>query len=422
MKFEPTILLTKIKKPVYLEKIVLVLLNIIPEYYFVRWSMSISDQYIKLALMTLIILWLYGILLKKIYYAGLAYTLTSVILIAYNYDVETIFTTCFASSIWLMLSTTLVSYIFEKGYEFKRIFSLKGILVTIILFLLIYGTYIYIAYYLAHLVYNTYMYVISITPHIFQKFYEVFITTRIGSIILLLLFVFIVYYVLNNYVTLLISDTIALNKEFAFHRVVSILQSEAKNIVLGKDPFQKLFARSFLFIIMFYLYGITYPLYRSFYDLIYKFFSYFSLPEYVVLLAWFGLLYVVSYVVYKIIYSRIISVIKPSVSRIKHDLKKTMQPKIWRPFYLFLFILVTYVTTIALISPSEFSGILMRSLGLGKNINIVYHNAFLRLLTNQYIHYSYYLSQYIQNYILNIEEAYKILTRLVKDIIEFIWG
>ncbi|MCD6196556.1 MAG: hypothetical protein J7J82_07215, partial [Staphylothermus sp.] len=61
-------------------------------------------------------------------------------------------------------------------------------------------------------------------------------------------------------------------------------------------------------------------------------------------------------------------------------------------------------------------------LGLSKNINIVYHNPFLRFLTNQYIHYSYYLSQYIQNYILNIDEAYKILTRLVKDIIEFIWG
>ncbi|MCD6196380.1 MAG: hypothetical protein J7J82_06315, partial [Staphylothermus sp.] len=378
MKFEPTTLLTKIKEPVYLEKIVLILLNIIPEYYFVRWSMSISDQYVKLALMTLVILWLYGILVKKIYYAGLAYTLTSVILIAYNYDVETIFTTCFASSIWLMLSITLVSCIFEKGYKFKRIFSLKGVLVTIILFVLIYGTYIYIAYYLAHLVYDTYMYVISITPYTFQKFYEVFITTRIGSIILLLLFIFIIYYILNNYITLLISDTIALNKEFAFHRVVDILQSEAKNIFLGKDPFQKLFARSFLLIIMFYLYGITYPLYRSFYDFIYKFLSYFSLPQYVVLLAWFGLLYVVSYIVYKTIYSRIISVIKPSVSRIKYILKKTIQSKIWRPFYLFLFILVMYATTIALISPSEFSGILMRSLGLSKNINIVYHNPFLR--------------------------------------------
>ncbi len=422
MKFEPTKLLTKIKRPVYLEKIVLIMLNIIPEYYFIHWSMSISDQYIKMILLALTILWLYGIAMKRIYYAGLAYTLTSLALIAYNYDVETVFTTCFASSIWLMLSFTLVSYFSEKGYNFKRTLSIKGVLLTIILFLVIYGTYMYIGYYLANLVFNTYNYIISITPNLFQKFYEVFITTRIGSIILLLLFVFIVYYILNNYITLLISDTIALNREFALQRIITSLRSEAKNIVLGKDPFQKLFASSFLYIIMFYLYGITYPFYRNFYNFVYEFLSRFSLPEYLVLLIWFALLYIISYIIYKILYSKIISVIKPSVSKTKYNLRKLTKSTIWRPFYLFLFLLIVYATSIALISPDEFFGILMRSIGLDKSVNAFYHNYFLQFLTTQYIHYTYYLSQYLQNYILSIEEAYKVLTRLVKDIIEFIWG
>ncbi|MCD6301110.1 MAG: hypothetical protein J7L82_03465 [Staphylothermus sp.] len=422
MKFKPTTLLTKIKKPAYLEKMLLALLNIIPEYYFIQWSMGINDQYIKLGIVALAIVWLYGILSKNIYYIGFTYVTTSIILVAYNHDIGAIFTMCLVSSIWFMFSITIVSYIFEKGHGFNRVFSIKGVLITMLLLALIYGAYLYTAYYIANLAYNAYMYIISITPRIFQGFYEAFITTRIGSIILLLYFVFIVYYVLNDYITLLISDTVALNKKFAINRIISTLRNEAKNIYIGKDSFQKLFVRSFFFIIMFYLYGMTYPLYRNFYNFIHQLITYLSLPEYSVILAWLGLLNIVSYIVYKIIYSRIISVVKPSISRERNELIKTLQPSVWRPFYVFLSVLVFYVTIIAVTSPSELSSIIMRSLGLSKNINVIYQNKFLRLLTNMFIDYSYYLTQWVQTYILYIDEAYRILTGLVKDMIEFIWG
>ncbi|ADI31495.1 hypothetical protein [Staphylothermus hellenicus] len=409
----------KLGDPVFqsrLSIVVVLLLNLYFLNIFVNLSYIIRAGIIQIILFILILLWFIGIAARKIYLSSLYYVLVSGLLVYEKAVGPSIFTTAVIASIWLLLSYTFTDVLLKRSIRRRHLLSIKALLLSITIIGGIYATYLFISYIVASTVIYVYSYIESVTPSIFQTFYEVFISTHVGSLILFSLIIFVIYYIIDNYITGLISDTLFLNIDFAINRIRTLVYSQAHDLLKGKDPFQKIYVRSILFVVFFYIYGLLYPVISIIRDIIQI-----TWLSYIV---WITVWFVVSTIIYRILRDRFLNILIPRQSLGFKALKITNNIRSRRGLYLSLTLLFLYIGFIYVVdrNPSVIMDLLFTSLGLKPPTYMGGRSQATIIISRLYTVFCNNLIYYIENYFYSIEEAYSMLSKLLRELIVFLWG
>jgi hypothetical protein len=392
------------------------ILNIYFLDFYTRTSMLIRDPLIRIVSLILVVIWFIGLVFRKTYISNLYYVLVAGILIIENIGSYNIIYYSLIACLWMPLSSTLTDMILNRSINRKHNVSLKGIIIMLILLIGIYGVYVFSTYYVALLIRILFEYVIDYTPSIFQSFYNIFLSTRIGSLIMFVISLFIIYYVLDTYFVGLLSDILFLNKGFVINKIKSLLYNDALRIVKGKDVFQKIYVYSMLFIISFYMYGLLYPVLNMFRQIIHL--SY--IPEILWVMIWFSS----SYMVYGLLYSRIKNIVVPTISftgEIRERIKGLRNNML---LSISLTPLLVYLALFLLLDRNldTLYNVFMASLGFRKPIRFGIYDHFTSTISYYYTYYSNMIINYIENYFYSVSQSYIRLSKLLKEFIEFLWG
>lgn len=410
----------KLGDPVFQSRLSLIALLILNIYFlntFINFSYLAKTSTTSTILFMLIILWFAGVLARKIYLTGLYYIMASGLLVFEGVAGFNIFIIAVFACIWLLVSNTIVDILLRRSYRRRHNLSLKGLVYSSVIILGIYSAYLFISYIVITAVVNIYSYIEASTPNIFRAFYEAFISTRIGSLIFFLLVIFTVYYVLDNFLTGLFSDTVFLNIDFVINRIRSIILVEARDLLRGNDPFQKIYVRTALFIIYFYVYGLVYPALSIIKKIIpITWLSY---------AVWIVILFTSSTMIYSFLSNRIKNTIVPRLdysSPSLRTIRNSIRSRKW--FYASLLYLFLYIGFIYVINrdPAVIADLLATSLSLKEPINGGIRDQATNIITRYYTGFCNSLINYIENYFYSIGESYKVLSKLLKELTVFLWG
>ena len=381
------------------------LLNLYPYYLLVSPLLTIESLYIYLIIILSVVLYVIGSLKYTPLYMIFSYLLVSALGIVYVADNPVL--NILVYILWLYLSEYLVEIMVKEKMSTRWFLKLSSIPYTVLVISSILGIYMITSYYLAQLVINTYDYVVESTIEVFQTFYRVFVTTRIGSLLFIVITLFIVYYVLDNYIYGLTSDLLRVKPLYALKKIRSIIEEEYVSIWLGRESSYQLFRRTLMFITFYYMYGLLYPLV----NLLKKVFVFSELRMIFYLATWF----VLSLLIYSILRRLFDQFMIPQP--IKFQLGRPG----FKAFYASLVILIMYVIVLFMLSGGVFWDILYTALSLN-NPGPGGRDVFTSLITRYYLIYSEKIVDYIEYYVENVVNAYYELSILFNKLFKFLWG
>ncbi len=393
-----------IKRLKYKLLVAFLLLNIYPFYDLLNRAMSIIDPLMLLLVVGLTIIWVIGVYKLSPHILTIYYVLTGSVLYIISGGVLVEISTIIIYSIIAFFSDYISKLlIIGFGYRWTRV-SLKGLIIGLGIVLLIAGSYIYVGLFVAGFSLNYVEEIIHTTPGLFQEFFQLFIETRIGSLFFTLLVIFLAYFILDEYITNLLSDIVPMPRSMALGRIVEFLKSEAELVFKGRDDFGKLFKRSSFFIIGFFIYLLFYPLL----DYLMSFYHGGFLGFLFTGALWFGLSL--------LLYGLFLGKIYPSII-------KTTPPKRGKPSPIWIIVPVALLagyTFLLWIEGLPVVDLYLHSIGFEEGwfgmYNGIDHGSRLFLdLTVKYYYYSY-------NYIDKVRYAYLLFSKFIDEIIKFLWG
>ncbi len=392
------------RSTLWFKTIVFGLLNLYPLYLALTPLYVRSDIVSTVITLVSILLFILGVFkldtITTIF--SLVVPVITAIVLGVNYPVYTIV----YYVIWVFISDYIVEIVFKEKTFTKWSIRLYSPLITIAIFTAIISIYLVASYYVSEAILNIYDYVVSNTPVMFQEFHKIFISTRVGSLLFIIIVLFILFYVFENYVYGVISDTLLLTKKLAKLRIYSLFKEELSNSLKMSGPINTLFMRTILFVIFYYVYGLLYPGLET----ISKWFMYHELFIIFYIITWF----LVSFIVY--------AIIKKIVYRALTIQRKLVYPRIsYKSFYISLFLLVLYVSLIALLSSNDLGVMFYRAFNssLGKPV----YNGFLtKEITRIYLNFSNKLYSYINWYVAHVVKAYNKLADIINKALKFLWG
>ncbi len=381
---------------------VFAILNLYSFYDFMNRSMAITDQPILIVALAVSMLWILGIGRMSPHILTIYYVLAgSILYIVGGGLVEA--STIIVYSIIAFFSD-YISKLLVVGFGYRRTsIGIRGAVVGLSFVVLVVGLYVYVSVLIAGLSLNYLDELVKSTPALFQEFFNLFIDTRVGSLLFILLAVFITYFILNEYITNLIADAAPMPKATAIGRILNYLREEAGRILEGKDDYSKLLKHSSFFLMGFYIYVLFYPLL----GLINSFYHGGFLGIIFASALWFGL----SLIIYGLFTSKVFSSKQPSI------------PTLSRPFPLSLVVstilLASYVM-ILFMAGLPLPDLLLRSLGFNGSWmgGYSYEDPVSRL----YLSVSSGFYRYSYGYINYLEQAYLLFSKFIDEIIRFLWG
>ncbi len=383
----------------YLQLIYL-MVNIYPLYIILEAGLAIQNLLPRLLILALTVIWFAGVYRVSPHILIIYYVVAGILLIA-------------SGNIYitpqLVIAFTLLAFLSDYmgrlviGFKWRRTrISLIGLIATTGVLILVVGLYVYTSYMVAGLSNIFVEEIVSNTPSLFKVFFDVFISSRLGSLFVFVIIVFVSYYVLSEYITNTISDTILLTPSFALHRIIYWVKDEGYRIINGVSDFQKLYSRTFFIVISFYIYILLFPLYGLLLSRISGWISY---------ILSFAIWLLLSIIMHQAIRRKLIPTPKPpSIPR----LKVSRAPLIISIILLTIYIVILYVEKIPVF------GIVLRSISLSGKSYIFYSLRDVVSRTYYMFAINYYYYSWI--YIDKLSEAYQLLNKLLEFIIKFLWG
>ncbi len=375
--------------------------NIYPLYVLFEYILSIPNLFPKLILSLLTIIWVIGVFKTSPHVLVVYYVLTGIILLVAIGGVYLSAQSIVVYALIAFLGDYFGRLLISTGKRRTEV-SLTGLLYSVFIFFFVISVYFLVSYITAGFALYIVDSIVSNTPILFQIFFNVFISSRIGSLVLFMFIVFIAYYILSEYITYVLMDTLLLSPSFALHRVINWVYSEAKKIILGKDDFQKLYSRSMFTLIGFYVYLLLFPLYGFIIDVIRSFIGVIFAS-----LLWFGL----SLLLYGLMRGRFTLAYKP-LKPVKLSVSKI--PIILSSSLLIIYLVILYIEGLPV------TQLLLRSIGLS-NESFIYYS-FRDVVSRTYFIATTYYYYYSQIYIDKLVEAYYWLNKIIEFIIKFLWG
>ncbi len=379
--------------------------NFYPLYYFITAALSLGEPIVSLFTLALSVLWVAGIMRYSPHILTAYYVLTGSILFAASNGllVE-------ASSILVFSIISFIGDYIGKlivfGFGYRRI-SLRasGIVISIVVLMGLVSVYIFVAYLAANLSIYIVDEAVNNMPHIFMVFFKIFIDSRIGSLLIFILMLFLAYYVLESYIDGILLDTLGMSPSFALYRIYGYVKEEAKLLFGGKDSFVKLYVRSVFFIVGFFVYMFLYPIF----DLVASMLGQ-GIPALIMSGGlWFG----TSMFIYGVIRSRIMIVETPRIKPVG-EIRVTKRPLIISIVILGAYLCVLWWEGI----PVE--SILLRSLGLSGEWTGVWIGK--DIVSSNYLYFTSGFAYYSILYINRVQQAYYTLSKVLDMIIKFLWG
>lgn len=385
------------------------LILLIPNMFFIYllnlnylFSSSLLD-FSGLLFVVIFIFWLMGVMSGNIELIVLSYIFSSITIFSlYGFDHLIIIYTI--SAVLVVFITGSISPLIWQKAEVKMLYSYRSFLISIILVSIIVAMYLGLSIVIANIVNNVYDVILATTPSLFQVVYMVFIKTRIGALIFVVVFILITYYLLKNYVRDVIIDIFLIRREHVSSRIRYLIENELNDTLNFKDFFSKYFFRTILFFIMYFMYGFLYPILKLF--LPYK-----SLPLYTL---WFALWFFSSLLIYMIM-KRII----------RRLFEKPYTPEKPRLSYMGLvfssLLLIAYILALTIYAPNHLVDVTMKALGIEQTSKTV-NNGFLDFINKSYIWFSDNLYSGMESYVEYLIEAYGFLEDVITDLFKLLWG
>ncbi len=249
-----------------------------------------------------------------------------------------------------------------------------------------------------------------------------FVSTRIGSLLLLALVSFAVFYVITRIITSFISDVVFTTPGYS-KAFVSKFSSEVFNMLNeGRTWHQKLFFRSIYILVLFFSWVFIAPIYRLI-------FAYF--PVFIPATIAYFMAFITSIVLSIILYFYLKRALMYTLG-LKIVLSKPSKPRIPRisllngSIILSIVILVLYIISILWYYDWNYFVLLkVFSSAFGFSEPLYDHRlvSFVdKYIDNGYIYIVNEFTTYLQNYINYVAEEYMWLTNLIKLVIEALWG
>ncbi|MEM0380268.1 MAG: hypothetical protein QXP71_02945 [Desulfurococcaceae archaeon] len=334
-------------------------------------------------------------------------TLLTYISILFAFIVQKIFLNIFnlnffiLNTIWIFLSEYFVELILREK-TFIKINVRKVSLIYTLQVIAILIAYIILAIFVAHVINYTYDQILNSTPMLLQLFYRIFIETRIGAIIFIVLIVYLTYLFMNEYIYGLINDLLFTTKKYVLDYARDFVYKEYEIIVNNDDSFNKIYRMI--------LYSIVYMFLFPFFYILVEIFN-LGIQHFILLiLINLGISYVIYYIINQFI-KRFMN-IEPTIS------KPTNGSLLFKISLVFL---IVYLFPIFYYSPQSSLDILFTAIGLNKP-NSTRTSVFSNLVTNAYIELSRFFYDIMEKYVLYLTRTYNELLYLLEIIIRFIWG
>ncbi len=319
-----------------------------------------------------------------------------------------------------ILHADILSKMITIGVGSRKIrVKLWGIPFTIIVPVIIVGSYVALAYY----VLNMFMGIVDnviYSSELARIVFTTFLSTRIGSLMLFVFIVFAVFFVLTNYVTDLVSDTIWLNPSYARQRIIDWIKREYDELLKNKTWHQKLYTGAITTLLLFAVMSIIYPLLYDVFGFLVemgfgeqlKYFAFFvSLP--------------VSYVFGRSFKNWAYGMVSSErfKSSVEREIRFVLRVPKSDPF-LYLLLTLAYVFFLLYINPDIVYHAIYTVLGItppqptttgifGEIIDLL--NRLVEYINTNTI-------PYLNNYISRATSEYKGLIGIIKTVIKVLWG
>ncbi|NPA98871.1 MAG: hypothetical protein GXO43_05780 [Crenarchaeota archaeon] len=395
--------------------IIYAIINLYPLYSFVSSEMSISDTYIRLALIASSIVWFFGVIKANpvpliIYYVFNGLVLNILMPIERPYVMMTLI-----YSLLAIHTDFIVKYVAGLGTR-KHHIRIPYLVLTVVLFIVLAGMFILSSIGISMMLNNYIESIVSSSVNIFKVFFQEIIMTRIGSITLFFIIMGLLYILLNDYIVSLISDLILLNPKFVEERIRNIVSYEAQQLLAGKDPIVNLYKRSSLFIIGLLIFVGLAPLYNIYI----KFFNN----------EWYG--YAISFVVWSVlswgVYRAFTSYIEGALVRVKitdpiEEAKKLAYGRMG--LIISSILLIGFVVLVIYIHGNVilmFERALLAPISSHMPPSTTLPYLYMNKIYNYVNLFSNTLVKYMYSYVEQVGQMYLKLMNLIKYLINIFWG
>lgn len=395
------------KSTQFFRSIVYGLMNLYPFYLVITMLLNVNDIITVIIAIVSSMIYILSVLKIDVLTTIFSITLPFITVLVMSSDSPIHIHVIALYIFWILVSDYIVENLFKEKTRSKWYVKLYSPLTGFSIFIIFISVFIIVSYYVSQLILQIYEYIVLNTPVIFQEFYRVFIITRLGSLFFIIIIIFTLFYILENYLSGIISDTILLSTRLARSRILSLFREELYSNLRLKDPINTLFMRTTLFVIFYYVYGLIYPVLT----IISKFFIYRELYIIFYLTIWF-LLSTLTYTFIKRILYNILTVFPQNI---------VYPTRTYRSFYLSLILLTIYVVAITITSPQDLPIIFSGLLGLNRD-NPVYKGYLTREISRLYLDFSENLYNYINWYIGEVVKAYYVLTDIINRVLKLLWG
>ena len=395
--------------------IIYAIINLYPLYSFVSSEMSISDTYIRLALIASSIVWFFGVIKANpvpliIYYVFNGLVLNILMPIERPYVMMTLI-----YSLLAIHTDFIVKYVAGLGTR-KHHIRIPYLVLTVVLFIVLAGMFILSSIGISMMLNNYIESIVSSSVNIFKVFFQEIIMTRIGSITLFFIIMGLLYILLNDYIVSLISDLVLLNPKFVEERIRNIVSYEAQQLLAGKDPIVNLYKRSSLFIIGLLIFVGLAPLYNIYI----KFFNN----------EWYG--YAISFVVWSVlswgVYRAFTSYIEGALVRVKitdpiEEAKKLAYGRMG--LIISSILLIGFVVLVIYIHGNVilmFERALLAPISSHMPPSTTLPYLYMNKIYNYVNLFSNTLVKYMYSYVEQVGQMYLKLMNLIKYLINIFWG
>lgn len=379
--------------------------NFYPFYHFTTVALSLGEPLLSLLTLGLSVLWVVGIVRYSPHIITAYYVLTGSILFTASNGLLVEPSSILVFSIISFIGD-YIGKLVVFGFGYRRIsLRLSGIMICVLVLAGVVSAYTFIAYLAANLSIYIVDETIKTTPHIFMVFFKIFVDTRIGSLLVFIMMLFLAYYVLESYIDGILLDTLGMTPSFALHRIYEYVREEVKLLVGGKDSFVKLYVRSVFFIVGFFVFMFLYPIFDLMTSILDEGILAFILSGGL----WFG----ASMIIYGVIRSKVMIVgraeIKPA-----EEIRVTKRPLIFSIIILCAYLYVLWWEGIPVQS------ILLRSLGFSSEWMGIWTGR--DIVSSNYLYFTSGFAYYSMLYINRVQQAYYTLSKVLDMIIKFLWG
>jgi len=367
-----------------------------------------------------VLLYIIGVYRLNPAYCSLSMIIPYIILLPFNVKMNQYILA--GGIIWFYIAEYLTMLYIKRSRFSRTLFKYVSIPLLFFSTLSIIGLNIVVAYMVSNTVLNTVEYVYSTTPSIFKTIYDITLGTRIGLIVFVFITSMIMVYIIDEYIYGFLTEILSFTRRTAFTLINSIVEKEFIQILGFKDWFNTLFLRIIMFTIMFYTYGLLYPVTNFIlYTIMPSYFKtlYNMMVNYPILGLFFHMVFTItiSTMLYMWIKSRFLKLMKPG--DIEEYIKGLSLKHV--SLYLSLVLAVFYIVFLVLNTGFNTYYILLKIFYQDTSINTRV-NSVDRLFSTMISRYIDHIPEWIDQYFDYVTRSYLELSNLLENLIKFIWS